>query len=143
MGSFRQPAKRAAGCVVYRDDGAGGRLILLIQDKYGSWTLPKGHLEAGEDEPAAAIREVFEETGITGELGPWVATIAYEVLTRKGDRREKIVTFFLMRAAAAEIIPQADEGIDAADWFTSDAAAALIGYPLVGDVLARALQMLE
>jgi 8-oxo-dGTP diphosphatase len=143
MGSFRQPAKRAAGCVVYRDDGAGGRLILLIHDKYGSWTLPKGHLEPGEDEQAAAIREVFEETGIMGVLGPLVATIAYEVLTRKGERRDKRVTFFLMRAAMAEIIPQADEGIGAADWFMPAAAAVRIGYPQVRDVLVRALQMLE
>ena len=76
MESFRHPAKRAAGCVVYRDDGAGARLILLIQDKYGSWTLPKGHLEAGEDEPAAAVREVFAahfEQGL--EVGAAVSVV--------------------------------------------------------------------
>jgi 8-oxo-dGTP pyrophosphatase MutT (NUDIX family) len=39
--------KRAAGCIVYRYDG-GALLILLILDKYGRWTLPKGHLEPGE-----------------------------------------------------------------------------------------------
>jgi 8-oxo-dGTP pyrophosphatase MutT (NUDIX family) len=49
-----------AGCVVYRRDGAGAPLVLLIYDKYGRWTLPKGHLEPGETEQAAAVREVFE-----------------------------------------------------------------------------------
>ena len=143
MALFRHPVKRAAGCVVYRDDSAGARLILLIHDKYGSWTLPKGHLKPGESERAAAIREVFEETRITGELGPRVATIAYEVLTRKGDRRDKQVTFFLMRAATAEAIPQAAEGIGAADWFAPAEAVELIGYRQVRDVLVRAFQLLE
>ena len=133
--------KRAAGCVVYRHDAAGALMILLIHDKYGQWTLPKGHLKDGESEPAAAVREVLEETGLTGALGPLVGRIDYTVRAKRGAVRPKQVAFFLMRAASATATPQADEGIAAADWFAPDEALARIGYPQVRDILARALQM--
>ena len=32
------------------------------------WSLPKGHIEAGETAEQAAVREVAEETGISGEV---------------------------------------------------------------------------
>jgi 8-oxo-dGTP diphosphatase len=136
------PVKRAAGCIVYRYDEAGAPLVLLIHDKYNRWTLPKGHLKPGESEEAAASREVLEETGIDGELGPLVGRIAYIARSKSGALRHKEVAFFLMRAASAEATPQDDEGIRAAEWHAPAQALALIGYPQVRDVLAQALQML-
>jgi hypothetical protein len=65
---MRDTAPHAAGCVIFNATPDGPR-ILLIFDQYGQWTFPKGHLEAGETSAAAAIREVYEETGIQGELG--------------------------------------------------------------------------
>src|SRR6185503_15218822 len=133
--------KCAAGCVVYRYVGAAP-LILLIHDKYGRWTLPKGHLKAGEHEQAAAAREVCEETGIIGTLGPLVGRIAYTV-SKNGAQHDKQVAFFLLHAAHDRATPQADEGIGAATWFAASEALALIGYPQVRDVLAQALQVLR
>jgi 8-oxo-dGTP pyrophosphatase MutT (NUDIX family) len=136
------PLKRAAGCVVYRRDQAGAPMVLLIHDKYGHWTLPKGHLKDGETEQAAAQREVFEETGLTGELGPLIGSIGYTVLSKRGRPRPKQVTFFLMRADGLTASPQHEEGIGAAEWFAPDVALARVGYPQVRDLLARALEML-
>ena len=137
------PIKYAAGCVVYRHDEAGAPLILLILDKYGSWTLPKGHLEDGESEEVAAVREVFEETGVTGELGPLVGRIVYDVRSKKGLLRSKQVAFFLMRAGAAAALPQAEEGILAAQWHATADALDFIGYAQVREILARAIEMLH
>src|SRR5262245_21717199 len=133
--------KRAAGCVVYRYDAQGALWLLLIQDRYGKWTIPKGHLEDGETDAAAAVREVFEETGIHGELGSLIGQVEYHVLSKKGERRLKQVTFFLLRTTASTLSLQADEGIHAAEWLSPDAALARIDYPQVRDVLARALSM--
>lgn len=50
---------------------AGGIIInsnheIVLVNQYGtSWSFPKGHVEAGEDDLAAAKREIFEETGLT------------------------------------------------------------------------------
>jgi ADP-ribose pyrophosphatase YjhB (NUDIX family) len=132
--------KRAAGCVVYRISD-GSPQILLIHDKYGRWTLPKGHLEPGETERDAAVREVFEETAIGGELGPPIERIGYTV-TKNGRQRAKTVAFFLMRAAPGQPIPQVEEGIAAAEWLAPETALALIGYAQVRGVLERALTLL-
>ena len=45
--------------------------ILLVKRKYppgaGKWSIPGGHLELGESLYEAAVRELYEETGINGE----------------------------------------------------------------------------
>jgi 8-oxo-dGTP pyrophosphatase MutT (NUDIX family) len=56
------PATRAAGAVVFRRSDRGIRLLVLRA--YKNWDFPKGLVEPGESELAAAKREVLEETGL-------------------------------------------------------------------------------
>jgi 8-oxo-dGTP pyrophosphatase MutT (NUDIX family) len=134
-----RPVKRAAGCVAYRHLG-DSLFILLILDRYGRWTLPKGHIEGGESEEQAAAREVLEETAVAGALGPLVARIAYTI-TKNGQPRAKEVSFFLLQADETRPTPQAEE-IAAVEWFLAQEALALIGYTQVRQVLARAIEMI-
>lgn len=54
-----------SGGVVYRRNPKTGELeILLIQDAKNRWTIPKGHVEPGEEPGATAEREIMEETGL-------------------------------------------------------------------------------
>jgi len=60
----------SAGGVVYRKEG--DRLeLLMIEDRYGKWTLPKGKQEAGEEVEETALREIREETGLRGASSPF------------------------------------------------------------------------
>jgi 8-oxo-dGTP pyrophosphatase MutT (NUDIX family) len=136
------PMKYGAGCVVYRWDAAGVPLLLLIHDKYGNWTLPKGHLKDGESEQAAAVREVLEETGISGSLGPLVGRIVYTVPSKKIVARPKQVAFFLMHTSVTVGRPQPEEGIRAVEWFGSSEALALVGYSQIREILLQALNMI-
>jgi len=73
--------KRSAGLLLWRR-GAGGALEVLLAHPGGPifarrddgfWSVPKGEVEPGEDEVAAARREFAEETGLpvpAGELLP-------------------------------------------------------------------------
>jgi 8-oxo-dGTP pyrophosphatase MutT (NUDIX family) len=56
------PNARAAGAVVFRRSDRGIRLLVLRA--YKNWDFPKGLVEPGESELAAAKREVLEETGL-------------------------------------------------------------------------------
>ena len=138
----KSEVRRAAGCVAWRPGADGAPELLLILDQYGRWTIPKGHLDPGESEAEAAMREVWEETGVRGELGALVERISYQVMSKKGQARQKQVAFFLLRATAGEPVPQAEEGIAAAEWCAPADALARAGYPQVREVLARALELL-
>ena len=70
---------RSAGLLVYRPAGAGLEFLLAhpggpfwARKDAGAWSIPKGLVEPGEDDLAAAIREFDEEIGIavTGEFKP-------------------------------------------------------------------------
>jgi 8-oxo-dGTP pyrophosphatase MutT (NUDIX family) len=45
-----------------------GKVLLHFHRKLGMWLPPGGHIERDELPDAAAVREVFEETGIRVEL---------------------------------------------------------------------------
>ena len=64
------PNETSAGAVVFYRSDLGQReerieYLLLLSN---FWGFPKGHIEAGESEHAAALREIREETGLEVEL---------------------------------------------------------------------------
>ncbi|NBU63077.1 MAG: NUDIX hydrolase [Chloroflexia bacterium] len=134
---MRDTAPHAAGCVIFRIT-RDGVLVLVIFDQYGQWTFPKGHLEAGETSAVAAIREVYEETGISGELGPLVQTIYYDVV-KKGRTLHKQVDFFVMHTTQQTVTLQTSEGISDYRWVDAPTAQALLSYDQIKGVLAAAL----
>ncbi|MBQ6381487.1 MAG: NUDIX domain-containing protein [Clostridia bacterium] len=56
--------ERSCGAVVYHEIGGKVRYLLIKNKRSAHWSFPKGHVEKGESDEQAAIREVKEETGI-------------------------------------------------------------------------------
>ena len=60
MDNNTKQTKSAGGVVI----GSDGRILVVSQQRGSSWSLPKGHIEEGEDAIIAAKREIYEESGI-------------------------------------------------------------------------------
>ncbi len=60
------------------------------------WSMPKGHVEDGEDKSATAEREVWEETGVHGQVFAELGTIDYWFVS-DGVRIHKTVHHHLLR----------------------------------------------
>ena len=72
----------AAGGVVWRPSGDDGRSIeiaVVHRERHDDWSLPKGHVDAGEHPLQTACREVVEETGLAVVAGRRGLTTGYEV----------------------------------------------------------------
>ena len=127
----------SAGGVVVRPTSDGPH-VLLIRDPYGRWGLPKGHVEAGEESPDTALREVEEETGLQDvTLGPYVMTIDWHFRLR-GRLVWKHCDFYLMASRQGEPQPQREEGIRECRWVPLDRAPEAVGYDNAREVVRRA-----
>ncbi|RTE09576.1 NUDIX hydrolase [Paenibacillus whitsoniae] len=109
--------ERAAGGLVLRISRTGLQ-ALLIHDRYGHVVgFPKGHLEPGETWEQAAVREIFEETGINSRILSPLGGIEYPI-EKKGLTIRKQVRLFLLEAIEEheEPVHQANE-VENAQYF--------------------------
>ena len=98
----------AGGLVL--DEHQRNAVIIGRLDRRGRllWSLPKGHIEAGETAEQTAVREVREETGITSEVVRSLGSIDYWFVA--DDRRvHKTVHHFLLEATGGEL---SDEDVE-------------------------------
>ena len=106
----------AGGLVIDRSSPGLPAAVIGRTDRRGRllWSLPKGHLEAGETAEDAAVREVEEETGIRGRLLAPLGTIDYWFVAQ-GRRVHKTVHHYLLEAAGGEL-SDADVEVAAVAW---------------------------
>jgi 8-oxo-dGTP diphosphatase len=107
---------RAAGGVVVRD----GLVLLVHRARYDDWSLPKGKLEPGETWEDAALREVWEETGVRCVLGAFLGSTHYSV-----DGKPKEVRWWAMTTDGEA---HASNEVDAVQWVTPDEAREVLSY---------------
>ncbi|MBG6130911.1 8-oxo-dGTP pyrophosphatase MutT (NUDIX family) [Aquimarina sp. EL_43] len=106
------PVVVAGGGKVYNEN----KEILFIR-RNGKWDLPKGKVEKKEDMETAAMREVEEETGVSGlEITKFLYR-SYHIFKRNGEFRLKVTYWFEMKTKySGELVPQKNEGITKVRW---------------------------
>lgn len=60
--------RRSCGVLPWREEQGQREYLIVFEHHSQCWSLPKGHMEPGETEEQTALRELFEETGLTAEL---------------------------------------------------------------------------
>ena len=126
----------------------GRALAALIARRASSgrieWCLPKGHVEAGETIPEAAVREVFEETGITGRVLVHLASIEYW-FSSPGKKIHKKVHHYLLESTGGFIGVENDPDHEAeyAEWVDLDQVSRRLAYANEKRVVSLARELLH
>jgi 8-oxo-dGTP pyrophosphatase MutT (NUDIX family) len=115
--------QRSAGGVVARGDEV---LLIALQDGR-RWQLPKGHIEPGESAEAAAVREVFEETGVRGRPVGSLPSIDYWFI-EDGRRIHKRVEYFLLAYDAGSAADFDPREVSGARWFPWEEGIAALTF---------------
>jgi ADP-ribose pyrophosphatase YjhB (NUDIX family) len=131
----------SAGGIVFRklDDHIDVALIARTSPRRRIiWALPKGWVEPGETIPDAALREIREETGLTGRLVEPLGQIEYSFYSPEDSARiQKTVHFFLVEFLSGDTADH-DHEVDEARWWPLDAALAQMTYQSERQVMEKA-----
>jgi len=137
----RQPRRRRARWLRQVNEFSAGGLVVDLAgdvplgaligrtDRHGRllWSLPKGHIEQGETVEQAAVREVAEETGISGVIMGELGTIDFWFVA-EGRRIHKTVQHYLMRATGGEL-SDADVEVAEVAWVPLPEISGRLAYP--------------
>ena len=108
------------------------------------WALPKGLIDAGETPAETAVREVYEETGLTASVVRKLGDVRY-VYTWDGERVFKIVSFFLLRPRGGrlgDLPPGMEIEVAGTRWVPLEEAPRLLSYGGERKMAGRALETL-
>ena len=139
-----QVTRIAAYALCLDDDG---RILLTRlspgEVKPGEWTLPGGGIDFGEAPGDAVLRELTEETGLTGEVVSLAGVESWvrrgTVVASAGDDFQTIQIIYRVRMMGGTLRDEVDGSTDAAGWFTR---AELIELPVV-ELVETGLRLLD
>jgi 8-oxo-dGTP pyrophosphatase MutT (NUDIX family) len=131
----------SAGGVLVREAENGPEVLLASRRTRNGqlvWGLPKGLVEKGESPEDAALREVREETGHSGEIREPLGEISYWFVW-DGKRVRKTVHFFLMDDTGEEPGDR-DQEMEEVRWFPLGDAPKVAGFKSEKEILRKAAE---
>jgi bis(5'-nucleosidyl)-tetraphosphatase len=137
--------ERSAGIIVFKGASSERQYLLILDSKHGNWGFPKGHIEAGEDDLAAACREVQEEVGLSGLL-PFQG-FRRELQYQLPGGQNKVAVYFLAgilhdQSQEQQVSIQTSE-ITEFRWLSFEGALELLSFGQAKDLLCSARDYLK
>ena len=119
----RRVEETSAGGFVLASDGSNRVALIGRQSRSGriDWCVPKGHPEGTETLEEAAVREVFEETGIESRVIEGLGSIHYE-FSAGPKLISKTVHHYIFVQTGGDLTVEGDPNHEAVDvrWFHID-----------------------
>lgn len=128
MNQFIQ-TKSSGGIVLNSENN-----VLVVNQGGNSWSLPKGHIDEGEDAETAARREIYEESGVAElelvrELGEYQRYKIGEGGIGEDKSELKTITMFLFRTQTKGELQPIDLHHPEARWVMREKVAKLLTHP--------------
>jgi 8-oxo-dGTP pyrophosphatase MutT (NUDIX family) len=120
---------QAAGGIVVSEQGQ----IVIVSQHGNSWSLPKGHVDPGEDHLIAARREIYEESGLTElELIKELGSYRRRRIGKGGVGRDtgpvKEINLFLFKTIQSDLQPIDPDNPEAL-WVSPLEAVEMLTHP--------------
>jgi N utilization substance protein B len=135
------PIEKLAGSIVYakKDDDI---YLALVHDIFGHWTLSKGHLIEGEEEPVGVVRVIKDEIGLTITVKEELGRNEYVASDPEKGKIRKQVIYFLGETPFVDIQLAKSGGLDDARWFKLADILELNFYNDILPLVTKAVQSL-
>ncbi len=132
----REPT--SGGIVFRHNDKTKDIEILLIQDAKDRWTIPKGHIEEGENATQTARREIGEEAGLYDvDMLGWLGKIHFRY--RRIDKLVLMTTqIYLVRVRTDGNEIKKEDWMKDIKWFSFNDALDLIEYEDIAKLMLKA-----
>lgn len=151
---FRQPDEtirlgrgkplRQAAAAVFRGEAEKRELLLITSRDTGRWIVPKGWIENDEDGPAAALREAWEEAGVTGELVSPRSIGHYRYVKQRPRRGDVLCDVDVYEVNLKEEKKQWPEKTERTrQWFPVAEAIGLVDEPGLKDLIRATMDLGE
>ena len=138
----------SAGALIFRKKDQTPEYLLIYSNRNKEWGFPKGHIDAGETENEATLREIKEETGLSDLrfIDGFREELVYKAVSNreasKGRGIEKSTVYFLCETKAKDITVDADE-ITSFKWILCNDALKLLPFDSLKELLKKAEEFLH
>lgn len=133
----------SSGGVIFRKEGSDAEIALVAVKEGKVWSLPKGIVEKGEEPPETAVREVREETGLSGKIVKKIGDISYWYYIKDDNAKcRKTVHFYLLEYVSGTTSDHNWE-VEAAEWVRIGDALNMVSYKGDREIVQKAKEMLS